>query len=535
MAELNIAPEVTARARYQKLEQDRTQYLVRGRECAALTIPSVLPPQGFSSTSSLPTPYQSLGARGVRTLASKLLLSLFPSIPFFNWRIDSQTLEQLGQRRGEIEKALSAREKATVTELDICVFRPAAFTSLVHLIVTGNACIYIPPKQEDRAQTYRLDQYVVRRDAAGNVLEAIIVEKVDIASLPPEIREIVGKQDEYKDRDPKTLDAAPVDLYTHIFLDETTDSWSVYQEAGGERIESTVGSFKKNELPYIFLRFSSQPGEHYGRSYVEEYLGDLDSLEALSETLVEGSAASARVIFLVKPGGVTNIKVIAEARNGDVVAGDVNDVQAMQVQKQSDLSVAKSQAEEIAARLSYAFLLHSSVQRKGERVTAEEIRYMASELDDGLGGVYTLLAADFQLPAVKLFERRMEKRLKAEKLPSDMVHPVIVAGLEAIGRGHDQRNLQMFVQEILQVLGPELAMRYLKPLEFMSRSAAAYGIDTEGLLPSEEEVQQAEQQAMMQQMLQHLGPQGLQQMGGIAQTALKGSMQGGPAQTPPTQ
>jgi hypothetical protein len=534
VADLQISPEITAKQRYEKLQTDRQPFLVRGRECAALTIPAVLPPQGFGASSQLPTPYQSLGARGARTLASKLLLSLFPSIPFFNWKIDSQSLEKLGAQRGEIEKALSAREKATTTELDLCVFRPAAFTGLLHLIITGNACIYVPPKQEERAQTYRLDQYVVRRDAAGNLLEAVILETVDLASLPPDVREVVAKSDEkYKDRDPKSLDAAPVELYTHIFWGEKSQMWETYQEAGGTRIPGTEGKFKKDELPWLFLRFSTQPGESYGRGYVEEYLGDLDSLEALSETLVEGSAASAKIIFMVKPGGVTNIKVVATAKNGDVISGDANDVQAMQVQKQSDLSVAKSQAEEIANRLSYAFLLHSAIQRNGERVTAEEIRFMASELDDGLGGVYTLMAADFQLPAVRLFERRMEKRLGVQKLPGEMVHPVIVAGLEAIGRGHDQRNLQLFVTEIVQILGPEMAMRYLKPLEFMKRSAAAYGIDTEGLMPSEEEVQQQEQQAMMQAMIQHLGPQGIQQMGGVAQTALKGAMEGSVPQIPP--
>ena len=58
---------------------------------------------------------------------------------------------------------------------------------------------------------------------------------------------------------------------------------------------------------------------------------------------------------------------------------------------------------------------------------------MASELDDGLGGVYTLLSADYQLPSVRL-ERRMEKRLGVIKLAVDVVQVVIVTGIEAIGR-----------------------------------------------------------------------------------------------------
>jgi len=317
------------------------------------------------------------------------------------------------------------------------------------------------------------------------------------------------------------MEPEPVDLYTHGYWDAAKQRWFTYQEAAEIRLPGTEGVYKPGELPYLALRFATQPGEDYGRSYVEEYLGDLDSLEALSETLVEGSAASAKIVFLVDPAGTTSIQVIEKAKMGDVRSGRAQDVTVMQVQKQADLQVAKAQAEEIANRLAYAFLLHSSIQRDGERVTAEEIRFMASELDDGLGGVYTLLAADYQLPAVRLFERRMEKRLGAPKLPDDMVKPVIVAGLEAIGRGHEQANLRMFVQEIIGSVGPELAMRYINPLELMYRSAAAYGIDTANLLRTEEEIAQAEQMALMQAMIQHLGPEGLKQLGGLTQTAIQ--------------
>lgn len=51
--------------------------------------------------------------------------------------------------------------------------------------------------------------------------------------------------------------------------------------------------------------------------------------------------------------------------------------------------------------MSFAFLLNSAVQRQGERVTAEEIRYVAGELEDTLGGVYSILAQELQLPLAK--------------------------------------------------------------------------------------------------------------------------------------
>jgi hypothetical protein len=518
-----LAEELKASSRYTKLEQDRNGALNRARECALLTIPSIMPAQGFSATSKLPTPYQSLGAQGVRTLASKMYMSAFPSIPFFNYKVDDLVLEKMtDQARGEIELLLARRERATTTELDTSKFRPLANVAFQHLIVTGNIGAYIPPQPDAKAQLFRLDQYVVRRDGAGNLLEFVIQEKMDFAALPQAVKEEVAKTDQFAQRKALSLEPEPVELYTHGYLDaeQGEGMWIVYQEAAGLRIESTVAKFKKDDLAYVFPRIAWQPGEHYGRSYVEEFLGDLDSLEALCEALVEGSAAAAKIIFLVNPAGTTTLKVVTDSKTGDVRAGRADDVTVVQAQKQADLRVAKDQAEVIASRLAKAFLLQSSIQRSGERVTAEEIRYMATELDDGLGGMYTLISAEFQHPVVRLLERRMEKRVKVEKLPPKITNIVIVTGLAAIGRGHDQRNLQMFTKEIIGTLGAELAMRYLNGLEYLKRSAAAYNIDTTGLVKTAEEVEQAEQQAQMMAMMEKLGPNAINQAGGMAQTAM---------------
>lgn len=525
-------PEGTKASRYQNLMGDRYIYLQRGRECALLTVPAILPREGFTSASYLPTPYQSLGARGLRTLASKLMLSLFPSnTSFFEYKIDDQSIQKLGQARGEIEKALASRERAVCTELDTSVFRPAAFQALQHLIVSGNALVYIPTAPADRAQVYRLDQYVTRRDPAGNLLEFGILERLDILSIPEPVRKLLMETDMFKNRDKAKYSQHEVDLYTHGIYED--GCWNICKEACGLELPDSYVTYSKDELPYFALRFSSQPGEHYGRGYIEEYLGDLDSLEALSEALVEGSAASARIVFMVNPGGVTSLKVVAGAKTGATISGNTDDVKVMQVMKGADLEVAKKQAEEISTRLSYAFLLHSAIQRSGDRVTASEIRYMASELDDGLGGVYTLLAADFQLPTIRIFEKRMEKRLKVPKLPSDIVQPVLISGLDAIGRGHDQQNLHMFAQDIIQVLTPQIAGQYMNFGEYLKRSAAGYGIDPEGLIKTDQEVQQAQQQEQQMQMMQSLGPQAVQAAGGVAkqQAANQGQQQA--AQKPP--
>ena len=70
----------------------------------------------------------------------------------------------------------------------------------------------------------------------------------------------------------------------------------------------------------------------------EKNLGDLKSLEALS-ALVEGSAAAAKVVFLVSPSSTTKPATIANAGNGAIVQGRPDDVGVIQVGKTADFHI----------------------------------------------------------------------------------------------------------------------------------------------------------------------------------------------------
>ena len=109
---LNTDPEQytgSVQGKYENYASDRYTFLARAREAAAITIPSLLPKEGHTGSSILPTPFQSVGARGVNNLASKLLLSLLPpNAPFFRLVIDDAELEQMVEsQKGAVEEALS--------------------------------------------------------------------------------------------------------------------------------------------------------------------------------------------------------------------------------------------------------------------------------------------------------------------------------------------------------------------------------------------------------------------------------------------
>ena len=156
-------------------------------------------------------------------------------------------------------------------------------------------------------------------------------------------------------------------------------------------------------------------------------------------------------------------------------------------------------------------MLQSSVQRNGERVTAEEIRYLASELEDTLSGIYSILSQEFQLPYVNRKIDVLTKAKKLPKLPESIVKPTIVTGMEALGRGHDLRKLDLFIQGMAQALGPEVLQQYVNLQDYIKRRATALGIETEGLIKTEEQIAQEMQQAQMQQMMMQAGPNAIQE------------------------
>ena len=82
----------------------------------------------------------------------------------------------------------------------------------------------------------------------------------------------------------------------------------------------------------------------------------------------------------------------------------------------------------------------------------------------------------------------------------------------------------MFMQD-LSAIGPEQILTYLNPIEFIKRIGTGHGIDTSGLVKSQEQVQQEQQQQQQmmaqQQMMDKLGPNIVNQGGQLIKEGVK--------------
>ena len=475
----------TAKQRFTTLNSKRDQVLQRGRDCADITIPALMPPEGADENTNLSTPYQSLGSRGVNNLASKVRLALFPpGTPFFRFELDAQTKELMGgddpKAVEAIEGAMQQLENDALDELEQGTDSVIMHATIKQLITVGNVLLHMPKNEDSRI--FRLQNYVVVRDASGNWFEIVAQEKVSKYTLPEDVKVTLN---DTKDDD------EDVTIYTHVKKEGTKAVW--YQEIDEVEVPKSRGKTDYDNSPFIPLRWAALENENYGRGHCEEYLGDLRSLEDLSKDIVAFSAAAAKVIFLDRPNSTTDLEALQDAESGDFVEGNIEDIGVLQLNKFHDFQVVKAQIDDLSLRLSHAFLLTTGTVRNAERVTAEEIRMQAQELEDVLGGVYTVLAAELQQKVVRRLIERLKAKGRFPSLPQGAINPIIVTGFEALGRGHELNKLRQYFADGVGMYG-ERFMDEFDPAAVADRLSTHHNIDVAALKKTDEQ-KQAETQA----------------------------------------
>ena len=177
--------------------------------------------------------------------------------------------------------------------------------------------------------------------------------------------------------------------------------------------------------------------------------------------------------------------------------GRAEDVQVVQVGKTADFSTAAQMSQTIERRLLEAFLVMNV--RNAERVTAEEVRLTQLELEQQLGGIFSLLTTSFLIPYLDRTLLVLQRTNELPKLPKDIIRPQIVAGVNALGRGQDREALTMFMQTVAGTVGPEALMKFINPIEAIKRLAAAQGIDVLNLVKTPDEIESDKEQMIQEQ------------------------------------
>lgn len=520
--------EKTIAERFLALDGMRRAKLDRARGCAALTLPELLPPHGWSETEQLEPPYSSVPARGVNALASRMMSALLPlnDMPFF--RFGTPGGEALALEASEYLESLSFQVYKKLTQKNL---RETIYHALQQLLVLGDTLIILDDDMTFR--TCRLDHYVVRRDYKGEVIEVIYLEHAAHGhsenAQQPNKPVIPGSNTVMK----KGYDC----LYHRAIWLENEKKWEVCTELDGQ----VIAEGKYAVSPLVPLRWQAIVGENYGRSHVECNIGDIKSLEAYTASLIEGLAAGSSFWMGVDPSGITALDDIASQPNGSWVAARQQDVFTLSpsTTMNPQIQVTSNAVEKMRQEVGRAFLMSGAAIPQGDRVTATAVRMVGEELEQVLGGVFSSIARDLLQPIVRrtfylmVDGDEVDPRLKQQFESDEGVLSVdIVTGLQALSRESDRERL-MQMGDMVRNLPPE-AIQNFRWDAYASALITSLGFDPRmWVRPQEEvmaEVEEAKADETNAAMAQAMAQPAAQAVAQAAQPAMEQAITEAPAE-----
>jgi len=490
---------------YQKGLSDRKAYEDRAEKFCEVTIPALFRATGSSGADALPDKYvQSLGAKLLKNLSSKITLTLVPpSASGFRFSPDLRALQKLTggnpDMLSQVNADLSAGVDLINKQIEAQDIRKHIFGLIDQQLAIGSCIMEKVPNRG--VKVHGLRNIVVSLDDVGEAYKMCIYE--EMTTLPPELN---SELEEGKDK---------YELYTMLVFDNVAERWTMTQELDGN-IVGEEKTYKAMECPFSYQGMIWSIGEKYHRPFVEDYYGSLNSYDKLSKVLTQGAlVASKSLTFVDERGGRTRKRDVANSVNGAVIDGRADDVTSFQHNKNFDFQVPMQVRAELRQELEEAFLAKNSITRQAERVTAEEIRIMAQELESSMAGVYATISNRITKQLVMWIMGELKMKFKA-------INVDIITGLNALGLSNEITKLDGFVTRLAQME----KLVWINDKELVDRYANGYGINTVNLIKTPSQVQQEQQAQMQAQQQQLLAQSGAESLGKNAGEVLaKGGQQ----------
>lgn len=475
--------------RWHQLHQKRRGMLYRFEEYASVTIPKVcLPDHVQQYDAAIQHDWTSVGAQAVNHVTNRIVLNLFrPGLPFFRLDPDRKMRAELlaqGISEEDLRASLVSGEGDAMRVMDQKAIRPKINELVKNLVVVGNVLLDLTEQASPRV--FGIKKYVVKRSVSGALLEVIIREKVLHNELDPDIQSLVPRPGDHENEE----------AYVEYFrrYRKVKGQWQYTQAVDDTELGAAFSkTYSDDTLPIFALTWDLADEHDYGTGLVEDYAGDFGTLSTLSESEIKAAILASDYRWLANPAGVGDINDVKNSTTGDVIAGAKDDLSLVSLVDGRGIQAVSQSADKIIRRIGQAFLLGSAVTRDAERVTAEEIRMQAMELETSLGGVYSRLAVDLQLPVAVWLLRQIDVSINGTRLV-----PTIVTGLAALSRNAEAQQLGLFLGSLGQLATlPDPVLARMKLSSVISVMASAYGIVPDKFVKPEQQVQQ--EQAVAQQ------------------------------------
>jgi hypothetical protein len=524
MTDLTVKIGKGLKSRWEQLNSKKTTILKHCEKYAAWTLPYMFPPENNQPQDELPVDIDAVGAQGVNHLSNKIISTLFPSKSlFFRLHIDQETKDLMSKAlqvasggltaaddlKAQLETQLLAAqdllqsaENRAEDHLDFVQYRPQAINAMKLLIITGNALMFHP---EDGlpVQVYNLRNYHVVRDCSGEPVEIMTREKRAYATFHPDIKDKLQANARFRAMHKAAGDTSKdsyeddteVCIYTQICL-EDDGKFHVYQYAD-EILLDNSRTYTKRTLRWIPLVWNLVQGEDYGRGLVQDYAGAFHSLIVLQSALLNIAAVMGDIKFFIKPSSLIDVVAVQNSLPGSYHEGDWQEIGTPQVSKLADAQFIQSQIEMYRKQIGTVMMLTTQVTRDAERVTAEEIRQQVDELESSNSGIYSRMAAGWQVQTAYL--ALLDTGFTGI---GDGVEPTVITGMDSLSRAGEAANLRAFMTDLamLQAVPPEMIQAIKKPA-FIKQIAQYHQVNYEAWVMTDAELK-AEQEREMQQQAQ---------------------------------
>jgi len=445
---------------------EKGDLVTRSQEYGRWTIPAVCPHDNAEGVEQEKGDVAS-GPRLVNHLANKVVDTMFPhDRPFFTITLTPDVRKKLREEMGKdaeagfadaVREETASVEETAVRKLNLTSYRPRAVEAVKHLIITGN-CLIRRLKSGKRI-VYGVKDFCIRRDLEGEPIEIILMDRKFFSGLDATLKQrALQVNPDYKETD-------TVDLYTHYKWDG--HRWAMKQAV--DEIDIDHGTrYKPVDLPVLSLVWNLSRGDNYGRGHVEDHATAFHQIDVYSRAIQDMAAIMADVKYLVDPGSVLDVAELNASPRGSYHQGRKDDISTPEGARRLEIEALRVLVAALERELAQAFLLNSSATRDAERVTAEEIRFIAMELESAFGGLYSRLALEWQ-------QREAEYAVSQINFSTETTgnlstfEVIVTTGLETLSREGQLDNVRRAIADLqLMDMVPEELRGTINPSKFAS-------------------------------------------------------------------
>lgn len=480
---------------------DASEVLERARWAASISMPFVMPEQGYQPGDRLRNPNNSLAARGIANCVGKLRSVLFPGDGWFELDVEPETKYRLPPEEYTLwvnllyvegVKLQAAIESNHVKAKRKVVpgFYAQTGISLTQLLITGSTLegIGLRGNEDFAKRVYSRDQYRTRRDAYGEVDYHVIKECVNPARLPAEIQaQIEAKEDD------------DVDVYT-LYKRQSDDTWVLTQE-----IQDKTVFEAQHETARIFQTdFKRAGNDHYGRGLIELHGGDFESNEFFAGRMKDWAEHASKFNPVIGTGSTLRPEDLAVESGkiivgGRVEGGRLQDVAMLGVEKLADFQVVSQVWSKCQDDLSKTMLLDADAAPKGEAGRHSTAwKQTAEQLQGWLGDLFSTIHDQQQKP---LLWAAIDMGTRSGLLDSKKMKFADVVSTTGLAAINQKRRAEGAIQlaQLAGAMGPE-AVKQINQSVLLSLAARSLGVTEPGLIKSPEQLEQEARKQLADQV-----------------------------------